>query len=82
MGGGASAWLLPTPCQLVEELLVQLLIAVLAPHGQKDVAADELVDDFAVGREAIENDTSVIIELDHHMFCLPIDVPCLKTKSS
>ena len=44
----------PAAGELVEELLVELLVALLAPHGQEDVAADELVDHLAVRREALQ----------------------------
>ena len=43
----------PAPSQLVEELLVQLLVALLAPHREEDVAADELVDHLAVRGQAL-----------------------------
>ena len=43
----------PAAGELVEELLVELLVALLAPHRQEDVAADELVDHLAVRREAL-----------------------------
>ena len=33
----------PTAGQLVEHLLVQLLVGLLAAHGEEDVTADELV---------------------------------------
>ena len=44
----------PAASELVEELLVELLVALFAPHGQEDVAADELVDHLAVRREALQ----------------------------
>ena len=43
----------PAAGELVEELLVELLVAPLASHRQEDVAADELVDHLAVRREAL-----------------------------
>ena len=67
----------PASCQLVEELLVKLLVALLAPHGEEDVAADELVDDLAVSREALEDDVLVVLKLDHHVTRLPVDIPSL-----
>ena len=67
----------PASCQLVEELLVKLLVALLAPHGEEDVATDELMDDLAVSREALEDDVLVILKLDHHVPRLPVDVPSL-----
>ena len=44
----------PAAGQLVEELLVELLIALLAPHREEDVAADKLVNNFAVSRQALQ----------------------------
>ena len=67
----------PAACELVEQLLVQLLVGLLAAHAEKDVAADKLVDDLAVGREALEDDVLVVLKLDHHVPRLPVDVPCL-----
>ena len=84
----------PAAGELVEELLVELLVALLAPHGQEDVAADELVDHLAVRREALqqggvswvqdegrsphlEDHVLVVLELDHHVPCLPVHVPRL-----
>ena len=46
----------PAASELVEELLVELLVGLLAPHGQEDVAADELVDHLAVRREALRQE--------------------------
>ena len=43
----------PAPSQLVEELLVELLVALLAPHREEDVAPDELVDHLAVRGQAL-----------------------------
>ena len=78
----------------MEQLLVELLVALFAPHGQEDVAADELVDHLAVRREALqqggvswvqdegrsphlEDHVLVVLELDHHVPCLPVHVPRL-----
>ena len=33
---------------------VKKMIALLAPHGEEDVAADEFMNNFAVGRETLE----------------------------
>ena len=38
----------------MEELLVELLVALLAPHREEDVAADKLVNNFAVSRQALQ----------------------------
>lgn len=62
----------------MEHFLVQLLICVLAPHGEEDVSADELMHHLAVGRQAVEDDILVVVELNHHVLCLPVDVPGLK----
>lgn len=67
----------PAAGELVEELLVELLVALLAPHRQEDVAADELVDHLAVRREALEDHVLVVLELDHHVPRLPVHVPRL-----
>ena len=48
--------LLPTSRQFVEELLVELLIPVLGPHREEDVAANELMHHLALCREGLEND--------------------------
>ena len=66
----------------MEHLFVELLVGVLAPHGEEDVAADELVDDLAVGREAAEDDVLVplVVQLDHHVLRLPVHVPGLERK--
>lgn len=61
----------------MEELLVKLLVRILAPHGEKDVATDKLVDHFAVSREALEDDVLIILELNHHMSGFPINIPSL-----
>ena len=44
----------PASSELVEELLVQLLITLLASHGQEDVATDEFMNNFAISREALK----------------------------
>ena len=72
----------PSPSKFVEHFFVEALISFFAPHAQEDVATDELVDDLAVGRETVEDDILVVIKLDHHVFCLPIDIPSLKKSKS
>ncbi len=67
----------PPAGQLVEHVGVQLLVGVLGPHGEEDVAADELVDHLAVGGEAVEDDVALVVELDHHVLRLPVHVPSL-----
>lgn len=67
----------PSASELVEQFLVQLLVGVLGPHGQEDVASDELVEDLAVGGQAREDDAS-LLELDHHVLYLPVYVPSLE----
>merc|ERR1712209_69028 len=56
----------PAPSQLVEELLVQLLITLLASHGQEYVSSDELVNNFTICRQALENDILIVFKLDPH----------------
>ena len=74
----ASPLLDPSAGQLVEHLLVELLVRLLAPHREEDVAADELMHDLAVGGQAVEDDILVIVQLDHHVLGLPVHIPCLK----
>ena len=40
----------------MEELLVELLIPVLGPHGEEDVAPNKLMHHLALSREGLEND--------------------------
>ena len=65
----------------MEEFFVQGLIGILAPHGEENVPTNELVDDFAIRGEAIENDALVIVERCHHVLGFPINVPCLKNEN-
>jgi len=67
----------PPPGQFMEKLLVELLIRILASHGEEDVATDKLVDHLTVSRETLEDDVLIILELNHHMSCLPINIPGL-----
>ena len=77
----------PAAGELVEELLVELLVGLLAPHGQEDVAADELVDHLAVRREALQQGGVSWVQdegrsphlEDHVLVVLKLDhhVPCL-----
>ena len=62
----------------MEELLVQYLVAVFAPHGKEDVASDKFMDDFALGGDALKDNVLLVAQLDHHVSCLPVDVPGLK----
>ena len=55
------------PRQLVEELLVERVALLARARGHEDVAADELVDDLAVGRHAAEGNVHVAVELDGHL---------------
>lgn len=64
----------------MKHVFVQRLVGIFTPHREENVASNELVNNFAVSWEAIENDSLVIVKLDHHMFCLPIDVPGLKDR--
>ena len=53
--GGSSSSSSPSPSELVEELLIQLLVALLASHWEEDVPTDELVDHFAIRGKALKN---------------------------
>ena len=68
----------PAPRQFMKELLVQYLIAVFAPHWEEDVTSNELVENFAFRRDTLEDDVLFIAKLNHHVTCLPVDVPSLK----
>lgn len=68
----------PSPSQFVEELFIQNLVAVLAPHGQEDVTTDEFMDNFALRRDALKYNILFIAKLDHHVASLPVDIPGLK----
>lgn len=58
----------------MEKLFVQSLTRVLGSGGQENVPSDEFVHDFAVGGQTTEYDV-FFLELDHHMFIFPINVP-------
>ena len=60
---GLAATLDPAAGQLVEKLLIEVLVGFLASHGQEDVAADELVNNFAVRRETLRKGTELIINI-------------------
>ena len=53
--------------QLVEELLVELVALLATPRRHEDVAADELVNNLAVGGHAAEADVYVAVKLDGHL---------------
>lgn len=74
---GLAAALDPAAGQLVEKLLIEVLVGFLASHGQEDVAADELVNNFAVRRETLENNVFIVLKLYHHVPRFPVDVPSL-----
>lgn len=67
----------PAAGELVEELFVERLVRLFGSHRQKDVAADELVHHFAIGRQAVEDDV-LLFELHHHVLHFPVDVPRLQ----
>ena len=64
----------------MKELLVQYLIAVFAPHREEDVASNKFMENFALCRDTLEDDVLFIAKLNHHVTCLPVDVPSLKYK--
>lgn len=66
----------PAPRQLMEQLFVKALVGFFGAHREENVAPDELVDDFAVSRQAVEDDVALLV-LDHHVFYLPVHVPRL-----
>jgi hypothetical protein len=69
----------PSTREFVEKLFVQRLIGFFRAHRQENVAADELVHHFAIGRQAAE-DNVLLLELHHHVLHLPVHIPSLQTK--
>jgi len=65
----------------VEQLFVQRLVHLFRPHRQEYVTADELVHHLAVGRLAGEYYVT-LLELYHHVFHFPVDVPRLVNETS
>ena len=61
----------------MKHFLIELLIGILAPHGQENVTANELVHHFAISAQTAEDDILLIVELNHHVLGLPVDVPGL-----
>ena len=68
----------PAPSQFMKELLVQYLIAVFAPHWEEDVTSNKFVENFTLSRDTLEDDVLFIAKLNHHVTCLPVDVPSLQ----
>ncbi len=68
----------PSSGELVEHLLVERLVRLLAPHREEDVPTNELVHHLAVRGQAVENDVVLVVELDHHVLRLPVHIPGLK----
>ena len=59
------------------EKIVRLFVCFPAP--EEDVAADELVDDLALGRDALEDHVLPAAQLHHHVAGLPVHVPRLQS---
>jgi hypothetical protein len=74
-----SGDLRPTASQFVEEFFVQSLVGFFGAHRQENVSADEFVNNFAIGRQATEDDV-FLFKLHHHVLDFPVDVPGLLTK--
>jgi len=53
--------------QLVEQLLVEGVGLLAIPRRHEDVAADELVNNLAVGGHTAEGDVHVAVKLDGHL---------------
>lgn len=70
-------YLNPSTSEFVEECVIEGLVGIFAAHGEKDVAANELMDHLTVGGEALENNVLVIFKLDHHVPSLPVHIPSL-----
>ena len=61
----------------MEEIFIEHLAAVFTSHGEKDISTYELVNHFALGGHALEDDILLIPQLDHHVPSLPVDIPSL-----
>ena len=63
----------------MEEIFIEHLAAVFTPHGEEDVATNELMNHFTLSGHALKDDILLIPQLDHHVSSLPVDIPGLKT---
>lgn len=63
--------------QLVEQVLVKRFILVLGAGGQKNVASDVLMHDFAIRTQAGECNGDVLVKLDSHLPDFPVYIPLL-----
>lgn len=61
----------------MKKLLVEGLIGLFGARRHEDVAPNELVYDFTIGRQTAENDVP-FFELNHHVFHFPVHVPSLE----
>lgn len=61
--------------QLVEQVLVKRFILVLGAGGQKNVASDVLMHDFAIRTQAGECNGDVLVKLDSHLPDFPVYIP-------
>ena len=68
---------MPASGELVEELAVQALVGLSGSQLEEGVAADKLVHHLAVAGETREDDR-LLLELNHHVTHLPVDVPGLQ----
>ena len=62
----------PAAGKFVKKLVVERLAAISGPHRQKDVSADELVNDFTVRGQTLE-DELLVLERDVELLELPVD---------
>ena len=61
----------------MEQILIEHLAAVFTSHGEKDITTNELMNHFTLSGHALEDDTLIIPELDHHVPSLPVNIPGL-----
>ena len=62
----------------MEHFFIKLLISIFAPHGEEDVASDELMNNLAISWQTTEDDIALVIKLDHHVLGFPVDIPSLE----
>ena len=60
----------------MEEVLIEGLVGILGTHGEKDVAADELVHYLTVSRQTGKLNV-LLLKLHQHLLNLPVYIPRL-----
>ena len=63
--------LMPSASEFLEELLVKSLTFVERPHRHEDIAANELVNNLAVGAQTLERHLVVAVITTQLNLCMP-----------